>query len=738
MVPLGWVLLGMSGATVLDFNSGKPQGYYAGRQLDDPDYPARLKERMAPQARSLLQYLWPNGRIVGTEFEVGSVNGERGHSLKISLRSDKLGVGCDFAGNEIVRDLIDCWSWAKRGRDARGPGFHELCEEIETWLGSPFKPKPKTANGEDKKKKRELGPPTGSYTYTDADGNVLVIVTRYDPAPGKKEFIPWEAATRKHAPPESNRPLYNQPGIKDQAHVVLTEGEKAADALNALGIPTTSAMGGSNAPVEKTDWSPLAGKHVLIWPDADAAGAKYARNAAEILQPIAASVRILENPPDKTDGWDAANAVAEGMDVHAFLNTATAVEQRPAFSILDWHASCFVGEPPARRWLVKDVLPLGCAGILAAMGDAGKGVMTLDLALKIACRADAETGLVDDGIPALSGSVAEHGAAVIFTAEDSQEEVHRRLHVLDPQGLRFQPDVRLYVIPLPNVGGPMPLVITGRSGPETTRQLEVVRQQLEAIEDLKLVVFDPLASFVLGDLNKDQAICSYATAVLAALAVETGATVLACHHMTKGNSKTPILTPEQARDAIRGQAAIVDGVRLAYALWPAEEKEARLTCKKLNTEWQRNRVFKGAVAKSNAPADRAVHTFVRDLTTGLLKDRTMELRQHQVFNAELLAMLTEAVREASEIGLPFTKRGKAGLYDQRARLPEELREFGRDRIEVLAQEALEIGCIVQARASGSNVAQWLDVPDGPFASGVGEFAEGAPAMQKIGRSGGYR
>lgn len=76
------------------------------------------------------------------------------------------------------------------------------------------------------------------------------------------------------------RPLYNLPGLVTARDVVLVEGEKCAQALIAAGICATTAMNGAKAPVHKTDWTPLAGKHVIIWPDRDATGWEYAENAA--------------------------------------------------------------------------------------------------------------------------------------------------------------------------------------------------------------------------------------------------------------------------------------------------------------------------------------------------------------------------------------------------------------------------------------------------------------------------
>lgn len=48
--------------------------------------------------------------------------------------------------------------------------------------------------------------------------------------------------------------------------------------------------------------------------------------------------------------------------------------------------------------------------------------------------------------------------------------------------------------------------------------------------------------------------------------------------MNKRHSKTPISTPEMAREAIRGTSALVDGVRFAYAIWQAPEIIGRRIC----------------------------------------------------------------------------------------------------------------------------------------------------------------
>ncbi|TYZ39108.1 hypothetical protein C2U34_26420, partial [Ralstonia solanacearum] len=82
--------------------------------------------------------------------------------------------------------------------------------------------------------------------------------------------------------------------------------------------------------VEKTDWSPLAGKAVLIWPDRDKPGWEYADRASQaILQTGALSVAILLPPDDKPEGWDAADAIEDGFDVGGYLAAGARVPVVP-------------------------------------------------------------------------------------------------------------------------------------------------------------------------------------------------------------------------------------------------------------------------------------------------------------------------------------------------------------------------------------------------------------------------
>ena len=58
----------------------------------------------------------------------------------------------------------------------------------------------------------------------------------------------------------------DRPALARATQVVLVEGEKCAQALIEAGVIATTAMHGANAPVEKTDWSPLANKMCSFGP----------------------------------------------------------------------------------------------------------------------------------------------------------------------------------------------------------------------------------------------------------------------------------------------------------------------------------------------------------------------------------------------------------------------------------------------------------------------------------------
>jgi putative DNA primase/helicase len=154
----------------------------------------------------------------------------------------------------------------------------------------------------------KLGRAVAHWPYRDARGALLMVVMRWNAPtekdPGKKEIMPHTlrrlpsgVLVWKRLGLPKPWPLYRLDELarRPAATVLVCEGEKAADAAQLLlpeYVATTSPSGGGNA--RFADWSPLAARRVLIWPDHDAAGIGYVDTVrARLADEGAASVQVL-------------------------------------------------------------------------------------------------------------------------------------------------------------------------------------------------------------------------------------------------------------------------------------------------------------------------------------------------------------------------------------------------------------------------------------------------------------
>ena len=175
---------------------------------------------------------------------------------------------------------------------------------------------------------RIWGQPSKLWTYWHANGELAGYTARWDGPGGGKVIRPLvieDGRWRQKGIPKP-RPLYNLPALweRPEAPVIVAEGEKTADAAGQL-FPShiaITSMGGAKSP-HLSDWSPLRGRDVVIWPDNDADGQRYAREvAALVLKAGASSALIVQLPAGLPAGWDLADSVPEGVDVEKLLADA--------------------------------------------------------------------------------------------------------------------------------------------------------------------------------------------------------------------------------------------------------------------------------------------------------------------------------------------------------------------------------------------------------------------------------
>mgnify|MGYP003643964616 FL=1 len=678
----------------------------------------------------ILQDTFPAGRIHGKTFYIGSLLGDPGQSLKIDIdpSSPHFMRGQDFNGGVGIGGIV------KILMEARGMKMPDIKDMFSDYLEN-SEPQIVRNNAPIENPIRPQynlnSPYDAEYIYTNADGEVLVSVRRYNvkdisgnpmlntKGKPKKEFRPFVDGAPYSKFPDI-RPLYNMPNVLASDRVIWVEGEKCADALNHAGYTATCTIGGAGALTKKTapqfDFSALQGKEVILWPDNDPSGKKLADLIQDLtLAAGAKSVTMLTPPMGKPEGWDSADALNEGFNIEQFVNTK-AKHTKTNINLLDdsFLVSRFAGAAPEQKFLIDGTFPLGVPILFAAAGDAGKGMMTLDMGMKIA-----------SGKPmtnAFGGMVKEFGNVVIFTAEDDEAEMHRRVERLDPFEERRNYAHDLKIVSLPNVGGVF--AIMNESGGEfgTTEEFEKIYEQIAQMNNLKLIIFDPLASFVHADVNADPAAGAALTGLLARMATETGASVLVCHHMTKIKDDAVVKTPEQARNLIRGTTALVDGVRSSFAIWQVDSARGKKTCERLGVPYQRNSCFDGAVVKSNGPASRDIRHFVRDNMTGLLRDRSEEISAMNVGTALEMKLdaMCDWIIQCERNGIALTHMsGNNGVHkrSEDADAPEILQGIGKQTLEKYVRDLQAAGRIdkYQLTASGGKV--WLGAVDGSMSNG---------------------
>ena len=222
--------------------------------------------------------------------------------------------------------------------------------------------------------------------------------------------------------------------------------------------------------------------------------------------------------------------------------------------------------PPARRWLLKDLVVLGRVGAIIAPGGSSKSQWLLQLAVGVA------TGIA----VADHWEVGERGGVIVFFAEDDDDEIHRRLRrIKDHLQLAGHADKlatlqeHLYIFS--TIGTNTLLTKRDPSGEvSTTVVVDRIVALSSQVPDLRLIVIDPGSRFRGGEENSNEDATRFVEA-LETLAKLTGATVMLAHHTNKG-SYGPDADPGQG--ASRGASALTDGLRWQMNLNRPSDKQA--------------------------------------------------------------------------------------------------------------------------------------------------------------------
>ena len=125
-----------------------------------------------------------------------------------------------------------------------------------------------------------------TYNYWNEDKSVLLgTVKRYEGARGKRFSHSFGSG--------GGKPLYGLWTVQPGSPVFVVEGEKCVDALHYLGFPCVSSACGSSA-ARRAAWSALSRTSlVVILPDYDGPGLKYASVVWEAMNKLEVPVKVV-------------------------------------------------------------------------------------------------------------------------------------------------------------------------------------------------------------------------------------------------------------------------------------------------------------------------------------------------------------------------------------------------------------------------------------------------------------
>jgi 5S rRNA maturation endonuclease (ribonuclease M5) len=365
--------------------------------------------------------------------------------------------------------------------------------------------------------------PEAVYKYVDENDVLLFEVVRH---PGKRFH-------QRKANGDTNlngtrRVLYRLPevvkAIQRGATIYLTEGEKDAESLRAIGKVATCSPGGAN------NWkdeyaSFLTDANVIITQDRDDAGRAYAAAVKESLKGIARAVKVVE--------------AKVGKDVTDHLEAGCAVEELVTYDQRHYRPLDLFVEAPPVAWVVENVVVAGEATLLIADGGAGKSFFALAMSLAVA-----------GGEPFLHNTV-QQGRVIYVDEENSPDLALQRLWQLGATDQQKQNICYL------NFAG-----------------VDIVRHPEKLIEDAlltkpKLIVIDSHAKVTrASEENSNNEMGRAWDDGLLPLARRTKAAVLVIHHTNGYGGTRGASQIRNSADQVLTMKRQEDGSQLIYASKP--------------------------------------------------------------------------------------------------------------------------------------------------------------------------
>jgi RecA-family ATPase len=232
---------------------------------------------------------------------------------------------------------------------------------------------------------------------------------------------------------------------------------------------------------------------------------------------------MYDLPADEVQG-----ALAEGQRLRsrdfaaeaAPISTAVDEGALAAKVASEWEGK----EPRALRWTVRKRIPRGAVAILSGDGAIGKTTISLQLAVAVARGSDW-----------LGAPVEEGGPVLFFSAEEEENEIHRRLAmIVSHHGIKFSDLPNLHVYCRPGENALLGTISKGVIAPTPL----LTQLTLGACERrASLIIIEAMADVFAGDeINRGHV--SQFMALMRQLALKTDAAVLLLQHPSLAGMST--------------------------------------------------------------------------------------------------------------------------------------------------------------------------------------------------------
>jgi hypothetical protein len=483
------------------------------------------------------------------------------------------------------------------------------------------------------------GPPDMRFAYKDLNGSVLGFVLRWGNGP-EKEIRPstfWRNGIGKGSWKlqtwPGKRPLFglDRLAARPDAIVLLAEGEKAAASVDdgPLAHAFTWARysligmtwpGGTNA-VRYADFSPLAGRDVIILPDNDEPGEQAADELAKVLNDVGVRrLRRWKAPVQCPPKWDIADDTPDGVTADDIVTSILRAPEIAAPRIVQT-LSEFLEDFTPPDYLIDGLLQKHFLYSLTGATGSGKTALTLLIASLVARRGPGRK---------LGSHEVNHGRVVYIAKENPIDIKMRLIAMRAKRKLDIDPTDFLLIGDIQALD----------------KDIARIKRDVERFGPVDLVVVDTSPSLFLGDdENKNPQMLAHAK-LLRRLCDELPGepTVIANCHPTKVLSGPESLLP-------RGGGAFLNEMDGNLSLWGHGDRLADL-------HW---------AGKFRGPDFDKIKIKLTTVTTTGLVDR-----KDRLIPTVMAEIITEAEAEATEQAAEFqedrllvamSKRPRSSMID---------------------------------------------------------------------------